>query len=99
MAHGHIHPHPRRENPDPDGNPRGTGRASPASRHGSNVYGNVSAKGARVVSVRRWDKNARLVFASRTGEFRSAARVAYCQPIHGEGYAMVWSSSNRTGDG
>jgi len=26
--------------------------------------------------------------ASRTGEFRSAARVAYCQPIHGEGYAI-----------
>jgi len=49
---------------------------------------NVSAKGARVVSIRRWDKNARLVFVSRTGEFRSAARVAYCQAIHGEGYAI-----------
>ncbi len=49
---------------------------------------NVSAKGARVVSTRRWDKDARLVLASRTGEFRSAARVAYCQPIHGEGYAI-----------
>jgi len=49
---------------------------------------NVSAKGARVISTRHWDKNARLVLASRTGEFRSAARVAYCQPIHGEGYAI-----------
>jgi hypothetical protein len=49
---------------------------------------NVSANGARVVSIRRWDKDARLVLASRTGEFRSAARVAYCQPIHGEGYAI-----------
>jgi len=49
---------------------------------------NVSAKGARVVSIRRWDKNSRLVFASRTGEFRSAARVAYCQPNHGEGYVV-----------
>ena len=38
---------------------------------------NVSAKGARVVSVRRWEKDSQLVLASRTGEFRSAARVAY----------------------
>jgi hypothetical protein len=49
---------------------------------------NVSANGARVVSVRPWDKGARVKFASRTGEFRSDARVAYCQPIRGEGYAI-----------
>ena len=49
---------------------------------------NVSAKGARVVSVRRWDKDSQLVLASRTGEFRSAARVAYCQPVRGDGYAI-----------
>lgn len=49
---------------------------------------NVSVKGARVVSTRRWDKGAQLKFASRTGEFRSAARVAYCQPLHGDGYAI-----------
>jgi hypothetical protein len=49
---------------------------------------NVSAKGARVVSVRRWEKDSRLVLASRTGEFRSAARVAYCQPVHGDGYVI-----------
>ena len=49
---------------------------------------NVSARGARVVSTRRWEKNAQLVFASGTGEFRSAARVAYCQPLHGDGYAI-----------
>ena len=49
---------------------------------------NVSGKGARVVSTRRWDKDASLTFASRTGEFRSAARVAYCQPLHGDGYAV-----------
>jgi hypothetical protein len=49
---------------------------------------NVSSKGARVVSTRRWEKDARLTFASRTGEFRSAARVAYCHPIHGDGYAI-----------
>jgi len=49
---------------------------------------NVSAWGARVVSTRRWDKGAPLLFASRTGEFRSEARVAYCQPLHGDGYAI-----------
>jgi PilZ domain len=49
---------------------------------------NVSARGARVVSVRRWDKDEPLTLASRTGEFRSSARVAYCQPLHGDGYAI-----------
>ena len=49
---------------------------------------NVSAKGARVISVRHWDKDARLTFASRTGEFRSSARVAYCQTLQGDGYAI-----------
>jgi hypothetical protein len=49
---------------------------------------NVSAKGARVVSFRPWQKGARLTLVSRTGEFRSSARVAYCQSIHGDGYAI-----------
>lgn len=49
---------------------------------------NVSARGARVVSTRRWEKDSRLVLASTSGEFRSAARVAYCHPVHGDGYAI-----------
>jgi hypothetical protein len=49
---------------------------------------NVSARGARVISVRNWAKGEKLTFASRTGEFRSSARVAYCQPLHGDGYAV-----------
>lgn len=49
---------------------------------------NVSARGARVVSVRRWEKGEPLTFVLRTGEFRSSARVAYCQPLHGDGYAV-----------
>jgi len=49
---------------------------------------NVSAHGARVVSVRRWEQGEPLVLASRTGEFRSPARVAYCQPLQGEGFAV-----------
>jgi hypothetical protein len=49
---------------------------------------NVSARGARVVSFRRWKQNERLTFISRTGEFRSSARVTYCQPLQGEGFAV-----------
>jgi hypothetical protein len=49
---------------------------------------NVSARGARVVSVRRWNQGERLTFASRTGEFRSSARVAYCQSLQGDGFAI-----------
>jgi hypothetical protein len=49
---------------------------------------NVSARGARVVSVRRWESGERLTFVSRTGEFRSSARVAYCQPMQGDGFAI-----------
>ena len=49
---------------------------------------NVSARGARVVSTRRWDLGERLTFASRTGEFRSSARVAYCEPLQGDGFAI-----------
>jgi hypothetical protein len=47
---------------------------------------NVSAGGARVVSTRRWEQGEPLTF--RTGEFRSSARVAYCQPLHGDGFAI-----------
>ncbi len=49
---------------------------------------NVSARGARVVSVRRWETNERLTVASRAGDFRSTARVAYCQSLRGTGYAV-----------
>ncbi len=49
---------------------------------------NVSARGARVVSFRRWEQGERLTFVSRTGEFRSSARVAYCHQMQGEGFAI-----------
>jgi PilZ domain len=49
---------------------------------------NVSAKGARVVSTRRWEQGEPLTFVSRTGDFRSSARVAYCHALHGDGYAV-----------
>src|SRR2546426_10548575 len=49
---------------------------------------NVRARGARVESVRRWEHGEPLVFASRTGEVRSPARGAYCQPLQGVGFAI-----------
>ena len=49
---------------------------------------NVSARGARVVSTRRWEQGERLTFVARTGEFRSSARVAYCHALQGDGFAI-----------
>jgi PilZ domain len=49
---------------------------------------NVSVGGARVVTTRRWDKGAQILFASRSGDFRSEARVAYCESLRGDGYAI-----------
>jgi hypothetical protein len=49
---------------------------------------NVSSQGARVVSIRRWETNDRMTFASLPGDFLTVARVAYCQPLRGEGFAV-----------
>ena len=61
-------------------------RLAPGSE--STFTENVSARGARVVSVRCWQQNEKLTLISRTGEFRSSARVAYCQPLQGSGFAI-----------
>jgi hypothetical protein len=49
---------------------------------------NVSARGARVLSTRRWKINDTLVISTPAGTFRSIARVAYCQTIPQTGYAV-----------
>jgi hypothetical protein len=49
---------------------------------------NVSSRGARVVTVRRWRPEDRLTIASLPGDFRATARVAYCQPMRGDGFAI-----------
>ncbi len=49
---------------------------------------NVSSRGARVMTVRRWLPNDRLTIASLPGDFRATARVAYCQPLRGSGFAI-----------
>ncbi len=83
-----IHPFDRTENRIPmeigvflEGNRQVPGAESTFTE-------NVSANGARVVSVRKWEPDDRLVFTSRNGEFRSSARVAYCQPLQGDGFAI-----------
>ena len=58
---------------------------------------NVSSNGARVVSVRRWEPDDRLIFTARNGEFRSSARVAYCQPLQGDGFAIGVEFLDTTG--
>ncbi|HTV58511.1 MAG TPA: PilZ domain-containing protein [Verrucomicrobiae bacterium] len=49
---------------------------------------NVSSRGARVISSRRWHINDRLTVMTMTGSFRSLARVAYCELIPNAGFAV-----------
>ncbi len=49
---------------------------------------NVSSRGARVLSIRRWSPNDRLSISTLTGGFQCVARVAYCQSVRGAGYAV-----------
>jgi hypothetical protein len=52
------------------------------------VTENISARGARVVTSRPWKRNDRLNLRSLLGNFRSRARVVYCEPIGGDLYAI-----------
>lgn len=49
---------------------------------------NVSSRGARVLSSRRWNTGDRLTLVTLTGSFRSIARVAYCELIPNAGFAV-----------
>jgi hypothetical protein len=49
---------------------------------------NVSARGARVVTTRRWQTDDRVLMISLPGDFRARARVAYCQRVRDAGYAI-----------
>jgi hypothetical protein len=48
---------------------------------------NVSSRGARVASIRRWRANETLGIESLPGDFRARARVAYCLSQN-EGFAI-----------
>ncbi len=48
----------------------------------------VSPRGARVVTMRRWQMDDRLKIASLPGNFQATARVAYCRTLRGEGFVI-----------
>jgi hypothetical protein len=49
---------------------------------------NVSVRGLRVLSTRRWKTNDRLTIVTPSGSFSSIARVAYCQSVGQAGFAI-----------
>lgn len=49
---------------------------------------NVSSRGARVLTNRRWKINDRIELTTLAGSFRSVARVAYCHKIPQAGFAV-----------
>ena len=49
---------------------------------------NVSSRGARVLSVRRWKINDRIEVTTLAGSFRTVARVAYCHTVPSAGFAV-----------
>jgi PilZ domain len=58
---------------------------------------NVSSHGARILSTRRWKRNEQLTISTLTGSFRSLARVAYCQSLADDGFAVGVEFVNSTG--
>ena len=67
------------------------------ARRESTFTQDVSARGAKVLSVRRWRKNQRLTLEALAGGFQSVARVAYCRPEAGTGYAVGLELVETTG--
>jgi hypothetical protein len=57
----------------------------------------VSARGAKVLSAKRWKRNQRLTITALRGGFQSLARVAYCKPVPGTGFAVGLELLNPTG--
>jgi len=58
---------------------------------------NVSTRGARVLSTRRWKINDRVVISTLAGSFSSVARVAYCQTVPQAGFAVGLEFVERSG--
>ena len=52
------------------------------------VTENISLRGARVVTSVPWQPNAKLNIRSLLGNFRSRARVVYCEPLKSGSYAL-----------
>jgi hypothetical protein len=48
----------------------------------------VSPRGARVLTARRWKTDDYLKIFTVPKNFQATARVAYCRPLRGEGYVI-----------
>jgi hypothetical protein len=59
---------------------------------------NVSSRGARVLSSRRWKVNDRVTIATMTGAFKSVARVAYCTVTPESSFAVGLEFTESTGN-
>jgi len=57
---------------------------------------NVSARGARILTRRRWAPGERLQVESARWNFRSTARVAYCEALPSEEFAVGLEFLNAT---
>ena len=49
---------------------------------------NVSLRGARIITQHAWRRDEQVQVASRPGDFRATARVAYCERLRETGYAI-----------
>jgi hypothetical protein len=49
---------------------------------------NVSLHGARIITQREWRRDEQVQVASRPGDFRAKARVAYCERLREAGFAI-----------
>jgi hypothetical protein len=49
---------------------------------------NVSLRGARIITQRAWRRDEHVQLASRPGDFRAKARVAYCERLREAGFAI-----------
>jgi PilZ domain len=58
---------------------------------------NVSLRGVRVLTTRRWKTNDLLTITTPAGSFRSTARVAYCHPVAQAGFAIGLELIESTG--
>jgi len=57
----------------------------------------ISRHGARVVSKRSWEHNQHLLLRSLRGNFTSYARVAHCETLSNNSYALGLQLLNPTG--
>jgi hypothetical protein len=59
---------------------------------------NVSRHGSRVLTRRAWQPGHDIIITSRQGDFRSRARVVYCQHLTGSAIVIGLQLSSPKGD-